>query len=372
MSERANPAVTFVSPSAELGGSEHYLLALLERLERSWVDRIVLLAGGPAQDAFSATRLPLRTIDAPGRLGVLRGVVALRRDFAAKPPQIVHANGVKAALVASVALAGKRTGLVWVKHDFSWDGPLARWLARRCTIVVGVSEAVLESVRADAKELRIVPNGISVQSVDRSRAREKLLAAIGAEAGDEIVIHVGRVEPGKGQLDVVEALVAILRERPRAWLAIVGPRSRSAPSIEGEIRARARELGVSERVALLGYRADATDLIGGADAVAITTHPYSGPGTGEGFGLVALEAMALGTPVVAYAVGGLPEVLADAGLLVRPLAISELAAALVSLLTDESLRRRLIDAGERRAAHYDWDSTVTAMREVYRAASTAR
>lgn len=370
MSVDSPVAVTFLSPSAELGGSEHYLLSLLGELDRASVDRIILLAAGPAERAFSETQLPLMTIDSPGRFGVALGAARLRREFARRPPSIVHANGVKAALVACLALAGSRTPVVWVKHDFSWDGPLARWLARRCAVIVGVSEAVLDSVRSEARESRVVPNGLPPLDVDVTDARASLLAAAGASANDELIVQVGRIEPGKGQLDAVEALATVRRERPHARLAIVGPASRFAPDYERRVRDRARELGVAENVSILGYRSDATDLIAGADAVLIPTHPYSGPGTGEGFGLVALEAMALGAPVVAYAVGGLPEVLGEAGLLVRPLAIPALAASLVELLGDRQLRERLVDAGRRRASGYDWKRTAAAMREVYRDAST--
>jgi glycosyltransferase involved in cell wall biosynthesis len=366
-------AVTFVLPSAELGGSELYLLALLDQLGPGWVDQLVLLADGPARERFAGLRLPMSIVPAVGRLGVLGGVLRLRRHLAgAAPPAVVHANGVKAALVAVLALSRTGVPIVWVKHDFSWDGYLSRWVASRCRMVVGVSSAVLAAVADVAPEVRVVPNGLAPLTFDVASARTLLLAAVDAEPEDELLVQVGRLETGKGQMDLLELLPRLREQRPRARIVFVGPASRFEPDYEQRLLARARQLGVAASVTLLGYRSDAAELIAGADVVAVPTHPYTKPGSGEGFGLVAAEAMALGTPVVAYAVGGLPEVLGDAGVLVDPLDTRSLEASLAEILSDGQLRERLVSAGRRRAQVFDWAKTAEAMRQIYRDVATAR
>src|SRR4029450_5751428 len=129
----------------------------------------------------------------PRPWGILRSARHLRGALARERPAVVHANGIKAALVSVLA-----TGLpvIWVKHDFSFDGALARLIARRCRLVVGVSEAVTKTFdRRDKVE--VVHNGISQADVDRDTARRRLDEAAGGLEG-EIGGLVGGVDPGKG------------------------------------------------------------------------------------------------------------------------------------------------------------------------------
>ena len=92
------------------------------------------------------------------------------------------------------------------------------------------------------------------------------------------------------------------------------------------------------------------------------------PSLHEGFGLPALEAMSVGTPVVASAVGALPELVADAGLLVDPHDSTTLAHAIRQIVTDDELHTRLAEAGTRRAASFCWRETVRQTAECYRRA----
>jgi glycosyltransferase involved in cell wall biosynthesis len=361
--------VTFVSPSAELGGAEEYLLALLGHLGNAWVDGIVLLAEGPARGRFEALEQGVETIATSARLGVVPSSRSLRRTLRRLDPRVVHANGVKAALVAVMAVRGLDIPVVWVKHDFSWDGPLARWIGRRCRMVVGVSRAVTETFDGHAVDVRVVLNGLPTYEVDRRAARATLLAASGLEEDARVILQVGRLETGKGQLELVEQVPRLLRTHPDARIALVGPPSRFEPGYQAVVEARVRELGVEDAVRLLGHRADAIELMAGADVVAVPTFPYTRPGTGEGFGLVAAEAMAVGTPVVAYAHGGLPEVIGDCGLLVPPRDGDALRHAIARLLGDAALWDDLARRGRERAGTFELAAVAEAMRQLYREAA---
>ena len=361
--------VAFVSPSAELAGGERYLLSLLEQLGPRWASGIVLLADGPAREEFAPLDVPIEVLPTGARLGVITAAWRLRRSLARQRPTVVHANGVKAALVAVIAARPLGVPVVWVKHDFSWDGRLARWIGDRCSIVVGVSNAVTEVFAGRGVDVRVVANGLPTITVDEAAARVRLLEAVGLDEGAEVILTAGRMETGKGQLHLVEQMPRILAERPRAHLAIAGPPSRFDVPYEGRLRRRARELGVEHATTLLGYRADVIELMAGADVVAISTLPYTRPGTGEGFGLVAAESMAVGTPVVAYAHGGLPEVIGDAGVLVPAEDQRALGDALVRVLHDPALRGRLVEQGRRRAGTFELAAVADAMRGIYREAA---
>ena len=366
--------VTFVTPSLERGGAEAYLETLLERLGPAWVEQVVALADGPARDRFAALGHPFAVLPTSARLGVLSGAWRLRATLAARRPAVVHANGVKAALVAVIATAGMRLPVVWVKHDFSWDGPLARLVGPRCRMVVGVSHAVTAVFDGSGVDVRVVPNGLppGAGDVDRAAGRARLLDAAGLDDDAETVVVVGRLETGKGQLDLVEALPRIVAARPRARVVLVGPPSRFEPDYERRLVERAAALGVAHALTLLGHRADALELTAGADVAAVTSHPYTVPGTGEGFGLVAAEALAAGTPVVAYGHGGLLDVVGDAGLLVPPGDVRALADLTVRLLADPLLRERYGACGRERARRFDLAAQADAMAAIYREAAAAR
>ena len=121
----------------------------------------------------------------------------LRRSGA----RLVHANGVKAALVCALAARGTRLPVLWHKHDSARDGRAGRWIARRCDLVAGVSSAVLASL-AGTRGVRaaVVPNGIPAYAIERSRARATLESLLDARSAGRPVALVGRLHPGKGQL----------------------------------------------------------------------------------------------------------------------------------------------------------------------------
>jgi glycosyltransferase involved in cell wall biosynthesis len=149
-----------------------------------------------------------------------------------------------------------------------------------------------------------------------------------------VVGFVGRIEPGKGVLDLVRAMRGV-----DARLVIVGD-GPERPSLEAELQL----LGIDDRVQLAGERDDVRDLLADADIFVLSS-------VSEGLPVSVLEAMAAELPVVASRVGGVPELVADGenGFLVPPGNPDELAAAVGRLVEDRDLRRRLGAVGRVRA-----------------------
>jgi glycosyltransferase involved in cell wall biosynthesis len=362
----ATVPVTFVSSHATLGGSEAYLAWLLERLGPEWVRGVVCLADGPFVSRLHAMGMPVALLPTGRRAGLLIGALRLRRVLRRQRPAAVHANGVKAALVC--ALAGLDAPVIWVKHDFSWDGPLARLVGRRCHRVVGVSRAVTQPLAGGRAQVTIVPNALPVLDVDSRRARESVRALAG---GGPVIVLVGRLEPAKGQHELLEAVPRLRAAYPELRVLLIGEPSPHHASYEQRLRNRIVELGLDDRVRLTGRRDDAIELIAGADAVAIVSQTDARGYGREGFGLVAFEAMSVGTPVVAYANGAIPEVVGRCGLLVSEGDSAAFIDALLRVFGDVELRDRLVECGRRRAREeFDVDRMVDAMRSVYRDAAT--
>ena len=177
-----------------------------------------------------------------------------------------------------------------------------------------------------------------------------------------VVLSVARQYRRKDTATLLAALPAVLRRHPAARLRIVG----GGPELPA-LRARARALGLGESVRFLGE-------VQGDRAVRREyrlADVFCLPSLQEGFGIAFLEAMAAGLPVVGAACGAVPEVVpnGEAGLLVPPRDPEALAAALIRLLGDAELRRRLGRAGRRRAQGYDWSAVAGRFLEILGLAS---
>jgi glycosyltransferase involved in cell wall biosynthesis len=366
-------AVTFVSSHARLGGEENYLLRLLGELGPDWIRTVVCLEDAPFVETLRARGIPTEVIPTSARLpGILRSAIELRRALRRARPDVVHANGVKAAVVCAAALVGMRLPLVWLKHDFSWDGWLARLVGRRSTQVVGVSEAVTATFRGGTRRtVHVVHNGLPEIEADREEARSRLRSLMGEPAPEAVISLVGRVDPNKGHRELIAILPQLRAHIPGLRLAFIGdehfPHLEFAEGLRQELAAG----GLEEAVTFTGFRDDAVELIAGSDLVVLpsTIDERSGMGR-EGFPYVGLEAMAVGTPVVGYAHGGLPEMLGDCGRLVPAGDRDALRGAILELLHDAGLRERLAECGrERVRSRFSLEGMVKAMKERYREAA---
>ncbi len=153
---------------------------------------------------------------------------------------------------------------------------------------------------------------------------------------------LGTILPRKGQLHLVRALPGILAAVPEARLVIIGETLDEHRQYQAKLERTAEQLGVSSRIIWAGYCPNAYEVLAALDVFVLASLEENLP-------MVILEAMALGLPAVATAVGGIPECIVpgQTGLLVPPANPEALAAAVVGLLADPAQRRRLGEAGRR-------------------------
>jgi rhamnosyl/mannosyltransferase len=175
------------------------------------------------------------------------------------------------------------------------------------------------------------------------------------------VLFVGRLASNKGLLDLAEAFGSLARSDRSAQLVVVGEDGGQ----RGLLVAKVRELGLSERVHLLGHVDEDTLLSAAYREARVTVLPSEY----EAFGLVLLESLAAGTPVVASRVGGIPEVVEDgkAGLLVPPKSPPALAEAIRRVWEDRDLARRLGEYGRDQVVpRFRWDTLADRLDALYR------
>jgi glycosyltransferase involved in cell wall biosynthesis len=328
--------VVHVQKVAGVSGSEAHLLSALPLLrERGWDVRMLMLHEGEEGAREFARRLHVpveevrmrRDLDPAAFGAVLRGLRALR-------PQIVHTHLVHGDVYGLPAAALARTPLrVSTKHGFNEfrtrpgfgraDRAVARLAHVNVAISGGLARYLGEVEGFGADRFRIVHYGIE--------AREDWAPYSGDEPR---LLCLGRLIPIKGHAVLLKAFAQARAEVPELTLDVAG-----AGPLEAELRAAA-----GDGVRFLGQVAPAADAIESALAVVV-------PSLGEGFGMVALEAMERGRAVVGSAVGGLPELVVDGetGLLVPPGDAAALAEALVELARSPE-RARAMGAGGRSRA----------------------
>lgn len=325
--------------------------------------------GSPAAPALRARGIEPRLI---GVRSLLRpaDLLRVRRHVAAAAPDVVHTHLGYADLMGGVAARSLGVPCVATVHVMRRSeearervkDELMALARRRCASrVICVSQAArrwyLDTGWDRPDRVVAVPNGVAAPAADRRR-REATRAALSLGADDLVVAMVAVLRPGKGHDVAVTAMRALTARLPKARLLILG----DGPS-RSEVARLAAPLGDS--VVIAGHRDDVPSVLAAADAV---LHPTAH----DAFPSALLEAMAAGLPVVATAVGGIPEIVRDGetGLLLpAPARAGDVAAALERLLGDAGLRAAMGAAGRRRfEEHFSAERWAQRLRAVYEAA----
>lgn len=304
--------------------------------------------------------VPVRCIGSR-RGATLRSVSTLRTLIRTTGPSLVHAHLPSAGIIARIASS---VPVVYTEHNlaFSYRTP-TRWANRltyrRNRAVIAVSEAVAESLRRyPGPRPRVIPNGVAVDvgSNEAGMARKEL----GLDEDDPLVVHVGNIRPGKGHDNLVAAAELLHARRPDVTIVSLGVEKFSGDL--DRLRTEAAAAGLGASLLFLGRRADALSFVATAQA-------FVNPSEVEGLPLAVLEAMALGVPVAATAVGGVPSVIrdGDTGILVPSGDPTALAAGIEALLSDRATAAQLAQrARDLVNAEYGLEAMVGVTEQVYR------
>ena len=370
-----------------LGGSSENTVATIVGLAPAGyaAGLAVGLAESEAAVVADARRRGCRLVDVPalGReVRPLADLAALGQLWALirrERPQIVHTHTSKAGFLGRLAARLARVPAVIHQphgHVFYgyWGAPrtalyvaLERWAARWTDRIVTLTERGTEEHLARdigrPAQYATVPSGVPTAALRAAApTRAAARARLGLAPDAYIVAALGRLVPVKGFDLLVEALPRLAGEVPAARVLLVGEGPERAA-----LEARARALGVAARLHVTGATTEIAAHLAAADVLAA-------PSRNEGMGRALVEAMALGLPVVATAVGGIPAVVVDGacGRLVPAGDAGALAAALAALGRDARLRETLGRAAAARAEAFSTDVALARMRAVYDALARAK
>ena len=325
------------------------VLAPLRGRERS---HYVHPVGRPVDIPYNASNAPIDP-----RPWSRRRVAAALVAFA---PDVVHVHEPLAPSTSMWATLEARVPVVGTFHSgaersrlYDLAAPMLRRVARRIAVRIAVSEAAAAFARARiGGSFEIVPNGADVERFARAAA---------ADLGEGTkLLFVGRLDERKGFRVAMAAFGMLAPMRPELRLVVVGegPERAAVDALPADVRDRVLLLGAVANVDLPPYSAACDVYVGSAVG-------------GESFGMVLVEAMAAGLPVVASRIAGYVEVVRDGidGLLVPPRDAEALAAAIARVLDDRVLAERLTASGRARARTFDWSVVGARLQELYRDAA---
>jgi glycosyltransferase involved in cell wall biosynthesis len=362
---RKTTALFIIKPERGAGAE----MVLVEAARRLDPERYRVICGLLTPDVDRIIPPGLATVDF--RMPGLNGWVWLRFFWCLcwviyrQQVDLIHVNSYVPGNYARLAAALMQVPIIidhW--HGFTRFSPkrrhICRVLARFTDLSIAVSQGVkdylLQEIGLNPAKIRVVPNGVDVAAIDAARPGPEVRRELGLPEGVPLIGLVGRLDHwGKGHKELLTAM-AQLRDRHPVHALMVGGGRRM-----DEVKALTASLGLAGQVHFLGNRRDVPDLLNALDIFVL-------PSYSEGVSLALLEAMAAGLPVIATAVGGLPEVVTDGetGLLIPPRDAGALAAALARLLADPAWAQPLgAKARQHVRENYSLDRLGREINEIY-------
>lgn len=327
-----------ITPS-KIGGAEVFVAEFCEKLPQMGADYKLFIPSGRPFIEYARKR-GINSINwkAHGKFDPLT-VIRLARILKKCNCDVIHTHLSTASLLG--AFAAKLAGKPSVAHVHGLNTATCFFFS---SAVIAVSNAVKKHLAAqgiDEKIIYVVHNGVDIprfEAVDISCAKE----AQGINPDTPVFGVFGRLSPEKGQRVALEGMFLLLKTHPNARLLLTGDGKDRESLVES-----AKALGIERNVEFKGFADDVRGLMSACDAVIV-------PSLKEGFGLAAVEAMALERPVVASNIGGLPEIVVPdgTGFLFEPGNPQALASALAQLVENPDLARKMGKLGRDRVKDY--------------------
>lgn len=344
------PHICQVLHSLECGGAERLALRLGEKLaEKAGVSLCLLDTEGPLVKAAQERAIP---VDVIGRRPGLDISCArkLRKRWKLNLPSVVVAHQYTPFVYAALARGlAKKPPIVYVEHGRFYPDRrrlrrvlFNRLALRPCDRIIAVGEAVREALVVyeglPAARIAVIYNGVKVEEFVKAQTmRQQVRGALGIQEHEVVFIHVARFDPLKDHATAVRGFAELSSAASRLILVGDGP---TKPEVESLVKG----LGLEKRLALLGFRTDIPELLAAADVFLLTS-------LSEGVPVTIIEAMAAGLPVIATAVGGVPELIGGGreGILVAPKDPKALARAMALLCQNPELRQHMGRAAQQKA-----------------------
>ena len=365
--------VTQVASNPEFAGLERHVASLIATLQRvgDVEPSLVVFHDGRLVEEVRGLGVPVEVVPLRWAFDTT-AITRLARILRSWNIDCLHSHGYKANVIG--ALAARRADIkAIVRTEHSRMEPfqgfdrlkmetyeaLNTWVGNRLTDrIITVSDELRRHLapRYPKKTLVTVHNGIPTLEAGNPQILQAKRASLGVDQSAPLIGIVGRLMPVKSYSDFLKAAALIYDKRPDTQFLVAG----DGP-LSDSLKEEAMELGLASVIHFLGFRTDVRDWMATLDLLVFSS-------LSEGVPYSLLEAMSLGVPVVATAVGGLSEIIEDGvtGLLVQPKDPEALAHACLELLNDPGRRQQMATASRQRCAvHFSDLRMAEAIRRIY-------
>ncbi|TGE36637.1 glycosyltransferase family 1 protein [Desulfosporosinus fructosivorans] len=350
----------------EIGGAEQHVLTLLNGLDRSrFTPHLLCLTHGPFAALARESDIPSRTLPMhfPIDLSPLPNLIRWARK---KEINLIHTHGSRANLLGRLSAKWLGIPSLTTVHSSLAHDYLSAWSAHialridRLTLpltsgIITVSEYLAKEVAArGGRNLETIYNGQApIVFANPSASRQQFRLQWGIPADALVLGTIGRLHPTKGHTTLIKAAAHLHLQFPTLHLLIIG----DGPQ-RSDLELELKQSGIP--YTLTGYLPRAYETLPAMDLFVL-------PSVSEGMGLVLLEAMQAGVPIVASAVGGIPEVVRAGkdGLLVPPGDVAAFSTACSKLINNPDLAKSLVLSGLSRWPRFSIDSMVRETEQVY-------
>lgn len=340
MSNLDDVMIMHVEGGRNLYGGALQVLYLLEGLAARGGNNVLVCRTDSAIAAAAGPFAEVIGVPMGGDLDI--GLVKrLRHLIGLCQPDLIHLHSrIGADIMGGIAA---RLEKIPVVHSRRMDNPEHRLTValkyRLHDRVIAISEGIGRVLLAEglpSSKLRVVRSAVEANRFDRPCERARVTEAFGIPENAPLIGVVSQLIERKGHRYLIDALPALIADHPELRAILFGKGAE-----EGALRARVAAAGLNDRVVFAGFRHDLADFLPCLD---VLVHPA----TMEGLGVSLLQAASAGTPIVASAVGGIPEAVRHEfnGLLVSAADVSALAAAIHRLLADPALAKRMGEQGK--------------------------
>lgn len=369
--------ILFVITELQLGGAQKLLLHLLRNFDRRRfsLGLITRDKGYMLPEAQGIDDLPLYLIPQLTRgINPFKDALALwkvYRIFKEERPFIVHTHTPKAGIIGRFAARLARVPkIVHTIHGLGFEGDhrtltvrlfiyVERWAGRVSAKLIAVSSALRNTCLRlglfPGDRCVVIHGGINLGEFSHSMDRARAKALLGVEPSNAVVGTVACFKPGKGLLDFVEMAFRVWKTFPHVEFVVAGD-----GDLRPEVQTLLQKYGLSDTVHLLGWRRDVPAIMAALDVFMLTS-------LHEGLGLVYLEAMASGVPIVCTDVDGAREVIRNGqtGFIVPKRDVEALAQKVVYLLRNRGIAVQMGKRGRDAVRSFDIDQMVQKYEELY-------
>lgn len=361
--------ILFYSHTGKVSGAENVLLLILKKLNRSrFTPFAVCPAEGELTEKFQELNVPFKTVQTlkarfTWRIDLLfkylisffQTIRELRSEVSDTNPDLIHANSIRAGLVATTATIGTKTPVFWHLQDELKPHPISTAIrlfvafSKRVRLI-SASKATAESfygklLKTFGKNtpLQVVYNSIELEKFDfKPENRTKIREEFNLNESEYLLGIIGQITPRKGQLELIQIFAETLKENSNSTLLIVGkPMFNQDHEYLEKIKETITEKGLENRVRLLGQRSDVPAIMQALDVLVINSKS-------EAFVVVGVEGMACRTPVIATDAGGTREMIKhrENGLIVQFGDKESLKNSILELRANPDLRKKFAERGE--------------------------